>query len=174
MSRSSPEFPPRWRGLPAVLGAAMLTQFLAEPASALTCPYPERSVERMLASHDARSEAEFVAYGMVTPLAPIPAFDSDIQSRPTFEALFEGYLARPSGFDIRAAFKVSVTSSCIYHDACGSVPTGPDPALMLIREQEGEFVFHASVCDDNLLVRPTEEELERAVACLGSATCRAP
>ena len=108
------------------------------------------------------------------PLAPIPAFDPDIQSRPSFEARFEGYLARPSGFDIRAAFEASVTSSCIYHDACGSVPTGPDPVLMLIRAKEGEFVFHASVCNDNLLLSPTEEELARAVACLGGATCRAP
>lgn len=174
MSRSLPGFPLGWRGLPAVLGAALLAQFLAVPASALTCPYPARSVERMLASHDASSEEEFVAYGILLSIEPIPDFDHDIQSRPSFEARFEGYLARPSGFDIRAAFEASVTSSCIYHDACGSVPTGPDPALMLIREQEGEFVFHASVCNDNLLLRPTEEELERAVGCLGGATCRAP
>lgn len=158
----------------ATLGAVLVSQLVGAPAQALTCPYPARSVERMLAVDEYRSADRFVAYGVMIPSEPVPEFDPDIQTRPAFEARFEGLLARPSGFDTRAAFPVSVTSSCIYHDACGSVPSGPEPAMMVIRTQDSQFVFHASVCNDNLLPNPTDEELTRAIACLDGMSCAPP
>jgi len=163
------------RGLSAAFGVVLSNLLLVGSVMALTCPYPERSVERMLAVHDAAGARDrFVAYGVLTSLEPLPDFDHAIQTRPTFEARFEGYLARPSGFDTRAIFEVSVISSCIYHDVCGSVPGGPDAALMLIQQREGRFVFHASVCNDDLLLDPTEGELARAIACLDRESCPSP
>lgn len=162
------------RGLLATVCLAVLSQLLVGPALALTCPYPERSVERMFASHDGSPGTYFIAYGTLVPTEPMPAFDHDTQGRAPFNARFEGHLARPSGFDIRAAFEVTVRSSCIYHDACGSVPTGPDPALMFIRQEEGQFVFRATPCNDDLLFSPTEGELSRAIACQDGKKCVAP
>lgn len=145
--------------------AILLSQLLAMPAFALTCAYPERDVERIFMSHQERPETYFLAYGILRPDEPVPLFDEATQSRAPFKARFEGHVSQPSGLDQRATFDLTVESSCL-DDNCGAVPTGPAPALLFIRDEDGSYAFAANPCNDSILFYPTEDELRRALDCL--------
>lgn len=145
--------------------AVLLSRLLAMPAFALTCAYPERDIERIFMSHQERPETYFLAYGILRPGNPVPLFDEATQSRAPFKARFEGHVAQPRGFDQRARFDLTVKSSCL-DDNCGAVPTGPAPALLFIRDEDGSYAFAANPCNDSILFDPTEDELRRALDCL--------
>lgn len=154
---------------PGRLAKALLCGFLlgagaATVGSALTCPYPERDVERIFRSHDERPGNYLMALGTLTPKGPVPAFDEGSQSRASFTATFEGHLATPAGYDRHARFDVTILSSCL-DDNCGGLPSGPEPALVFIAEQDGTFSFRTDVCNGGFLIAPTSEELARALAC---------
>lgn len=147
------------------LCALSLSLLPATSAFALTCPYPKRDVERIFISHHDRPEAYVLAYGVLRPNEPVPSFDEISQSRAPFSARFEGHLAQPGGFDRQARFGLTVGSSCL-DDNCGTVPTGPAPALMFIRDEGGVYSLAANSCNDSILLDPTEDELRRALDCL--------
>lgn len=154
------------RRLSGVFLCGLLLSCLAiAPASALTCPYPKRDVERIFLSHHDRPEAYFLAYGTLSPDLPIPSFEEATQGRSPFSARFEGHLAQANGFDRRASFLLTVKSSCL-DDNCGAIPTGPNRALMFIRDEGGSYILEANVCNDSILFDPTDNELQRALDCL--------
>lgn len=155
----------RWPAAALIFIMACGWLVAAPPASALTCPYPERDVERIFATHHDRPETYLMALGILRPDEPMPSFDGESQSRASFTARFEGRLARPGGFGGRANFDVTVESSCL-DDNCGAVPAGPAPALMFIRDDGGSHVLTANPCNDGILLDPTEDELLRALNCL--------
>lgn len=148
----------------ALLCGLLLGAGAASAGSALTCPYPERDVERMFRAHDERPGNYFMALGTLTPKGTVPAFDEGSQSRAAFTATFEGHLATPAGYDRRARFDVTILSACL-DDNCGGLPSGPEPALIFIADQDETRSFRTDVCNDGYLTAPTSGELERAIAC---------
>jgi len=160
-------------GLSIATVGLLLSQFVVSSAIALTCPYPKRDIERFFSSHHERPETYFLAHGVLRPSESVPSFDEATQARASFRARFEGYVARPDGFDRPAGFELTITSSCL-DDNCGAIPMGPAPALMFIRDDGGTYTFAANPCNDSVLPDPIETELVHMLTCLNGNCAEQP
>lgn len=152
------------------LAALMLSFVSAGEALALSCMPP--TVESVFSYHRDHPGQFVMALGTVKLRDPLPVFNpKTLEHEPPgpLSATFEGWMARETGFDLKARLPILIERKC-FNDVCGFLPLRSPAVLFLQREGEA-FVLHTDYCSSTLLPDPSDEDIVELTLCLADDGC---